>query len=71
MTAWIRRILPVGAFTRVPFVNGRVDCIPGSPQIHVPSAILRNSVRACFFLARFAVGYATRPPFAVLPALRP
>src|SRR5215475_1348874 len=25
------------------------NCIPGSPQIHVPSATLRNNVRASFF----------------------
>ena len=31
------------------------NCIPGSPQTYVPSAILRSSVRASLLLARLAV----------------
>src|SRR5436305_15253928 len=30
------------------------NCIPGSPQTHVPSAILRSNVRALFFSQVFS-----------------
>ena len=34
------------------------NCMPGSPQTCVPSAILRSSVARVFLLARLAVGHA-------------
>src|SRR2546430_9093962 len=44
--AGISRILSISAFAGVPLWIVESNCIPGSPQMCVPSAILRNSVRA-------------------------
>ena len=39
------------------------NCIPGSPQMYVPSAILRSSVRASFVSHGLPSVHAARPPF--------
>src|SRR5205814_4733211 len=66
LTAWIRGVLPVGAFARVPLVDRRVEL---HARIAADPCALGNFAQyraRMLFLARIAIDYATCPPFPAL-----